>query len=79
MKGVTTGNRKVFLTKYISVTDDKEVNDVINSDHLVKFFDQPGVLGVFVMSGDTELTVGDVRMFERMFRGIFKEYVSVIY
>ena len=72
-------NRKVFLTKYISVTDDKEIDDQINAGHLSTLFDQPGVLGVFVMAHDTQLTVGEVRMFEQMFRRMFHEFVDVIY
>ena len=77
--GIKMGARKVFITKFISVTTDEEVSDQINNAHLAGIFARGEVIAVIVLHKDIELTTGQSHLLQRAFISIFKESISVIY
>ena len=77
--GVNMELRKVFITKFISVTSDDEVSDQINNAHLAGIFARQEVIAVIVLHKDIELTIGQSHLLQRAFISIFKEPISVIY
>ena len=70
---------KIFITRFLSVTSDEEVNDMINQGHLTSIFDNREVMGVLVLKHGVEMTVGRVNLLQRALRSVFRLPVLVIY
>jgi len=77
--GVIMEANKIFITRFLSVTSDEEVNDMINQGHLTSIFDNREVMGVLVLKHGVEMTVGRVNLLQRALRSVFRLPVLVIY